>query len=338
MHYIVVDFEWNQPINFNSASYRKVEDKLLFEIIEIGAVKLDADFKLVDTFRQTIKPTHFTKIHPRIRRITSLSNDDLEDSPRFVEANQNFLHFCEEDPQFVTWGSEDVSVYKQNLDCFEQDSDSLPFYNLQRMFSQVYALGNKQPGLKLGMETLHIEEEEDLPFHNALNDAYYTAKVLQNMPERQRIMDFLQMPKKLMHNSKLHGVQVNHQVLSVKHALHSDLIQKTLCPACKQICSLESEIIPQSESSYIALLRCPTHGHLYMQAKFGRLRNRNTGLALSLVPAAREHKCYLKTKAFQNKIDPERNLATLNLGPFLANGAFPFEDESDGTNTNTNRR
>lgn len=327
MHYIVVDFEWNQPLSFQSSAYRQVEDRLLFEIIEIGAVKLNERFDIIDTFRQTIKPTYFTRIHPRIRRITSLTNDALQDSPNFIEANRRFLDFCESDPHFVTWGSEDVSVYKQNVDCFEQGSQEYNFFNLQRMFSKEYSLGNNQPGLKSGMELFHIEEDESLPFHNALNDAYYTARILQRIQHRERIVDYPQEPKRLAHTSKLRGVHISHQVLSVKHALHSSLIRKAQCPACKKICELESEVVAQSDTSYIALLRCPTHGLLYLQARFCRLRNRNTGMALSLIPAAKEHKQYLRAKIYQNKIDPDRNRPAMELPDFQRVGSFPFEDE-----------
>ena len=43
MTYIILDLEWNQPISYQSRTYREVGDKLIFEMIQIGAVKLDAD-------------------------------------------------------------------------------------------------------------------------------------------------------------------------------------------------------------------------------------------------------------------------------------------------------
>ncbi len=39
MNYIVLDLEWNQPVSYASAAYRKVGSKLLFEVIQIGAAK-----------------------------------------------------------------------------------------------------------------------------------------------------------------------------------------------------------------------------------------------------------------------------------------------------------
>ena len=40
MHYIVVDLEWNQPMSFDSSVFRQVGDRLVFEMIQIGAVKV----------------------------------------------------------------------------------------------------------------------------------------------------------------------------------------------------------------------------------------------------------------------------------------------------------
>lgn len=41
MHYIILDLEWNQPMSYQSHVYREVGDRLIFEMIQIGAVKLD---------------------------------------------------------------------------------------------------------------------------------------------------------------------------------------------------------------------------------------------------------------------------------------------------------
>ena len=46
MTYIILDLEWNQPISYQSRTYREIGDKLIFEMIQIGAVKLDAELNL----------------------------------------------------------------------------------------------------------------------------------------------------------------------------------------------------------------------------------------------------------------------------------------------------
>ena len=52
MNYIVFDLEWNQ----NPDGRRHPDSRLPFEIIEIGAVKLNEKREIVDIFQCLIKP------------------------------------------------------------------------------------------------------------------------------------------------------------------------------------------------------------------------------------------------------------------------------------------
>ena len=53
MNYIVVDLEWNQPMSFDSHVYREVGDRLIFEMIQIGAVKVGENFEVIDVDAHT---------------------------------------------------------------------------------------------------------------------------------------------------------------------------------------------------------------------------------------------------------------------------------------------
>lgn len=86
MHYIILDLEWNQPMSYQSHVYREVGDRLIFEMIQIGAVKLDDSLAVVDSISIPIRPVHYVKIHPRIRRMTQLGAEELADAPEFLEA------------------------------------------------------------------------------------------------------------------------------------------------------------------------------------------------------------------------------------------------------------
>ena len=59
MDYIVMDLEWNQ------CPYGKGNEAkgLPFEIIEIGAVKLNEDFEIIDKFSEIIKPRIYKQLH-----------------------------------------------------------------------------------------------------------------------------------------------------------------------------------------------------------------------------------------------------------------------------------
>ena len=84
MHYIIIDLEWNQPLSHMSSAFRRVGDRLMFEMIQIGAVKLDERRRLVGSFSTLITPEFYMKLHPRIHRITGIAQEDLADAPRFI--------------------------------------------------------------------------------------------------------------------------------------------------------------------------------------------------------------------------------------------------------------
>ena len=103
MEYIVVDFEWNQ------SSYGKGTGKknLPFEIIEIGAVKLDQELNQVGSFHQLVRPQIYQKLHYKMSEVTHMELSVLKkEGCLFPEAAQAFLNWCGEggDYIFCTWG------------------------------------------------------------------------------------------------------------------------------------------------------------------------------------------------------------------------------------------
>ena len=60
MNIIVLDLEWNQH---SGGRKERILDKPIFEIIEIGAVKLDENYNIIDKFSQLIKPQIYHTMH-----------------------------------------------------------------------------------------------------------------------------------------------------------------------------------------------------------------------------------------------------------------------------------
>ena len=132
MDYIVLDLEWNQPLSYNSSAYKSVGGKLLFEMIQIGAIRMNDHLEITDSFNQLIQPTHYVKLHPRIKRITGITQEQLCDAPQFAEAAECFHAWCGEDSVILTWGCDDISVLQQNLDFFKYRAPFPAMYDLQR--------------------------------------------------------------------------------------------------------------------------------------------------------------------------------------------------------------
>ena len=203
MQYIVLDLEWNQPISYHSPAFRSVGGKLLFEMIQIGAVKVDESFQVVDSFSQLIQPQHYVRLHPRISRITHITQDDLADAPDFNEAMAAFADWCGEDYVLLTWGCDDISVLNQNMTFFKCETQLPKFYDAQRLFGEETGNPKERKGLKAAMEQLEIEPDEDaMPFHNAVNDAYYTALVYARIQSTDKLMQYRLKARQLVHQDR----------------------------------------------------------------------------------------------------------------------------------------
>ena len=65
MDYVIFDLEWNQ------CPYGKGKEnpKLPFEIIEIGAVKMDGERNVLGTFHRIVKPVVYQHLHHRTREV-----------------------------------------------------------------------------------------------------------------------------------------------------------------------------------------------------------------------------------------------------------------------------
>ncbi|MEG2870986.1 MAG: DNA polymerase III, partial [Clostridium sp.] len=64
--FIVLDLEWNQSAHGKDGSM----DRLPFEIIEIGAVKLNASLQIISEFHRLIKPRVYHQMHFKISEVT----------------------------------------------------------------------------------------------------------------------------------------------------------------------------------------------------------------------------------------------------------------------------
>jgi inhibitor of KinA sporulation pathway (predicted exonuclease) len=181
MNYIVLDLEWNQGKKDITS-----DKNLPFEVIEIGATKLDNNFNIVDQYGSIVKPRLYRKIHPAIRDLLNYDESVLKKGRPFDVVFREFRKWCGEDYIFCTWGQLDLFHLQQNMDYyyFDRLPSPLKYYNLQEIYAKT-KLGDatKTPSLEKAVETMKIPI--DGPFHSAKNDAFYTAKVFQKLSHRR---------------------------------------------------------------------------------------------------------------------------------------------------------
>lgn len=179
MNYIVLDLEWNQ------CPYGKEEgvEKLPFEVIEIGAVKLNSKLNVISEFQCYIKPQVYKELHRVTSDLLKISMKDLKKGLPFKTAMESFLRWCgKEEYRFCTWGSMDLIELQRNMTYFGvEDRLEFPlfYYDIQKLFSIRYEDGKIRRSLEFG--AIYCCAKIDKKFHSALCDAKYTAEVMKNM-------------------------------------------------------------------------------------------------------------------------------------------------------------
>jgi len=300
MHYIVLDLEWNQPISYQSRTFREVGDRLAFEMIQIGAVRLDENLNPAEAISIPIAPTHYLYIHPRIRRMTGLDSENLAGAPAFREALEQFAAWCGEDYTLLTWGCDDVSILHQNITFFQcEDIPLAPLCDIQRLFSDVHGLKDRM-GLKTAMEMVDIAPDQDMAFHNAKNDAWYTALVFKTLPDPDAVLGYVQKPRPLIPSRKSVRARTSGELFdSVRDALQSETAQKPVCSRCGRVLTLDGEYIKQSADKYIAIARCKNHGRLLIRLRLRPDEDGKCLLSRTTIPATHANIAYVHTKQLQ---------------------------------------
>lgn len=179
MNYIVFDLEFNQSFDFKTGSSKASNPECPFEIIQIGAVKLNSDFETSGYFNYYIKPVIYKRIHPYVEKITGITQKTLDSGLPFADVYEALCEFS--DPQndiFCSWGNDDIKSLYRNIRYHKLKASKIPdrYINIQSFATSYlkYEPG-RAIGLKNAVEMLNISIGSD--FHNALNDAVYTAEV-----------------------------------------------------------------------------------------------------------------------------------------------------------------
>ena len=154
-----------------------------FEIIQIGAVKLNQDFELISTFNSLVKPSLYKEIHPFIEELTSITTEMVDDKCLFPEVYSDFMNFIgNENFIMCVWGLDDIKQLIRNIHFHDLNihNNIKKYIDIQSLASRKFNTpkGNRL-GLKTAVEFWNIPTENN--FHNALNDAVYTAQVFRKV-------------------------------------------------------------------------------------------------------------------------------------------------------------
>lgn len=189
MYYVVLDLEWN-------SSYSKKSKSFINEIIEIGAVMVNAGFEVIDTFSTIIKAQLGKRLTSRVKSLTNISNEDIRGGVPFSKAFEDFEKWLGgKDTVIMSWGDSDVRVLSDNFLFFNND-ERVPFLkkylDMQKYFQHCYNLpSSKQVGLITAAELCGIDTS-DVSSHRALEDSLLALRCLKKIFDEEKMAAFTQ--------------------------------------------------------------------------------------------------------------------------------------------------
>ena len=152
------------------------------EIIEIGAVKVNEELDIVDEFCMFIKPLLHPKIDKFCTKLTSITQDDVEDAPHFDEVIAEFETWMDIDntrTALFSWGDFDRRQFVKDAQLHELDLTWIKYWAcLQSHYSKFKGSSN-QIGLKnaLKLEGLEFDGVQ----HRAIEDARNMAELFKQV-------------------------------------------------------------------------------------------------------------------------------------------------------------
>lgn len=276
MNYIVFDLEWNQ------CPYGKGQEneRIPFEIIEIGAVKLNSEKQMIDQYQVLIQPRVYKKLHFRTKEIIQLDMKELEKGTAFYKAIREFLKWCGEDYRFCTWGNSDLLELQRNMKYYgvlQLLKGPIPFLDAQKLFSLDYEDGESRKSLEYAVDFLQIEKQKN--FHRALSDAWYTAQVFAQIHDSVAdvfySIDSYQNPRKK--EEEIHVIYpgyekyISREFPSKEDAMTDKEVTSSRCFLCGKNVRKKVRWFANGQKNYYCLAYCANHGWMK-----GKIRMKKT--------------------------------------------------------------
>lgn len=267
MNYIVLDLEWNQDSEGKSGKKHK---KLPFEIIEIGAIKLDEQKNTIGQFNELIRPSVYKNMHHITEKMVHIHMEDLQNGNSFPRVIKQFLSWCGEDYIFCSWGNLDLIELQRNMKYHHLpllSKGPFEFLDIQKLFSIAYEDGKSRRNLEYAIDYLKIEK--DIPFHRAFSDAYYTAKVLEKINadvEEYCSYDVCTLPankKEEIYKTFSDYSKFISREFEDKHLAITDReILSTRCYICNRLTKRKIKWFTPNGKHYYSISFCEQHGNM----------------------------------------------------------------------------
>ena len=280
LRYIVVDLEWNQYPRWVRTPTSREGVVMPHEIIQIGAVKVDGLFRVLDTFSIGVRLQGRRKLSKHVARVIQKTQEEIDQGVDFPVAYARFSDWSADSERFITWGTDDFRVFENNLSYYKMSGlDPENWYDAQMIYAKQIRGDRVQTSLEKAAETLGVED--NLMHHDALNDAYITVGVCGQL-EMDRGMEECRTPppKPKPKNENRMFLQKKFVSAGSEGGFETRALAKqhvsalpVNCPVCGAAMRLEASRV-SSGDRWMKMGSCKVHGkHLIRY----RVRHKNDG-------------------------------------------------------------
>lgn len=293
MNYIVLDMEWNQPYSMKCMINKPVV--LYGEIVQIGAVKVDENFHILDTFKIAVCPKYYTKMHKKISKLTGITTEELQYGFSFPIAFKHFQKWCGEKFAFLTWGPDDIEILFDNMTLHGLNAEWIPHtYDVQMIFDEQIVKEKRQVSLSYAMKKVG---EQALAAHDALNDAQNTVCICLHLDMAKALSEYTALPRQKKHyESRIKEKSQSAKTYPMREAALNDpeLISFS-CPYCGSGVKCEG-LIRQHSNKYICIGKCEKGDELFVRFKFKKQSDEKFSVSRILYAMDENNKNYYMSK------------------------------------------
>lgn len=273
MDYIVMDLEWNQGGDQEGRT-EETEERLTFEVIEIGAVKLNDRGVRIGEFHELIKPQVYHEMNRITGKLIHLQMEELDKGIFFAQAAEQFMQWCSETPHlFCTWGDQDLTELQRNMAFYHMTPLSggpLAFLDVQKLFSLAFEDGKSRRSLEYAVDFMELKK--DAPFHRAFGDAWYTAKLFALIMEKNRRLienvsyDLFHLPTGRDQEVRVrfadYAKYISREFKGKREAFADREVQSSKCYLCRRNLKKKLKWFTPNGRHYYCLAYCEKHGYL----------------------------------------------------------------------------
>lgn len=190
MNYIILDLEWD-------SAYSVKFKRFINQILQIGAVRLDGNFNITDTFEQTVRSSVSKKVSGRFAALTGITTEKMRDGIPFDEAVDRYNEWAGKDTVTMTWSDSDLYSIKENEECLLSGGRKFAvekYLDLQKFVQgELKKAGyedKNQISLSAAAQLLGVDTE-GLELHTAKDDSLLCVALLKKCYNKESFEPFI---------------------------------------------------------------------------------------------------------------------------------------------------